>query len=109
MNEAKHTPTPWRVRDNGKAYFFDIVSETDEEVVRQFEEPCSGEGGIPLRADAEFIVRACNCHDDLLAALRRQLANIERWLDSGVVATPKESKSIYEQMKAAVAKAEGRA
>lgn len=45
---------------------------------------------------------------NMLAALRRQLANIERWIETGIPATPEESKSIYEQMKAAVDKAEGR-
>ena len=38
---------------------------------------------------------------DMLAALERMIANIERWLKTGEAATPEESKSIYEQMVAA--------
>jgi hypothetical protein len=45
---------------------------------------------------------------DLLSACKRQIANIERWLETGAPASPEESKSIYDQMVAAVAKAEGR-
>lgn len=38
---------------------------------------------------------------DMLAALERVIANVERWLETGEAATPDESKSIYEQMVAA--------
>lgn len=38
----------------------------------------------------------------LVAATRRQVHNIEHWLDSGQAAGPKESKSIYRQMKDAL-------
>lgn len=34
----------------------------------------------------------------LTAALERQRANIERWLETGEAANPEESKSIYEQI-----------
>ena len=44
---------------------------------------------------------------DMLEACKVQVANIERWLETGVPANPEESRSIYEGMKAAIAKAEG--
>lgn len=44
---------------------------------------------------------------ELLAAVKLQLANIERWLETGVPATAEESKAIYEQLKAAAEAAEG--
>lgn len=42
----------------------------------------------------------------LLAALKRQVENVERWLETGIPSGPEESKSIYEEMKAAVNAAE---
>jgi len=38
----------------------------------------------------------------LRAALQRQVANVEQWLETGVPASAEESKSIYEQMVAAL-------
>lgn len=38
----------------------------------------------------------------LRAAASRQVANIERWQETGVPAGPEESKEIYEQLKAAL-------
>ena len=42
------------------------------------------------------------------AALKRQTANIECWLTTGRPATPEEGRSIYEQLVAALARAEER-
>ena len=42
------------------------------------------------------------------SAIRPQVENIERWLETGVPATPEESRAIYEGLVAALAKA-GRA
>lgn len=44
---------------------------------------------------------------DMLMALRRQQTNIRRWLESGIPATADESKSISDQIDAAIAKAVG--
>lgn len=89
MNETKHTPGPWRVGDAGATVFG----------------PKKPDGSLPeiiasrLKGDnARFIVRAVNCHDELLEALRN-IANDSRFwqLDS----------SYQEQARAAIAKAEG--
>jgi hypothetical protein len=52
-------------------------------------------------ANARLIASA----PELLAALQRQIANIEAWLETGIAADPEESRSIYEQMKIAAYKA----
>ena len=63
---AEHTPTPWKTEsgavfaelDYFDLHVADIVSftgQTDEQV----------------QANAEFIVLACNAHDDLLSAAKR--------------------------------------
>lgn len=44
---------------------------------------------------------------ELLAAAERQLANIERWLETGEPAGPEESKAIYEALKVAVTNLKG--
>lgn len=44
---------------------------------------------------------------ELLEACKRQVANIERWLETGEPADAEESKAIYETLTAAIAKAEG--
>ena len=56
-----------------------------------------------LRANARLIAAA----PDLLAALVRQLENIDVWLNTGAASGPEESRSIYEQMRAAADKARG--
>lgn len=62
MPNTKHTPTPWNVegRGNAKARCFIEAGEFRivECVTRDHD------------ANAAFIVRACNAHDDLVAALR---------------------------------------
>lgn len=41
----------------------------------------------------------------LKGAIERQVENIERWLETGVAASPEESKSIYDQLKTALKRA----
>ena len=40
---------------------------------------------------------------NLIAATQRQVANIERWRETGEAASPEESREIYEGMKNALA------
>jgi len=63
--EAKHTPTPWHVggRDGRIFYAADGYAVSDATVFHGRHE---GEH----TANAEFIVRACNAHDDLVKALQ---------------------------------------
>ena len=67
METPKHTPGPWKaVRDNShlRLQQWDVYADNGRgkllaEVL-----------GDNAEANADFIVRACNAHDDLLAALR---------------------------------------
>lgn len=71
MSNAKHTPTPWMVGKYGGIF------------------PASGGSAITLmyhkdgspranaKANSEFIVRACNAHDELLEALERLVCYFE--------------------------------
>lgn len=92
-----HSPTPWSVRP---AHDGSFVIATGREA----------EGGVVARrnsgsgtslADAAFIVRAANSHDELVAALSALLAAYEYRVGDGL--TP-----LITNARAALAKAEGR-
>jgi len=99
MSESKHTPGPWRIR-HGKTGQKKIVGSAEVPIASMN----TNWTGPTQSSNANLIAAAPN----LLAACKRQIANIERWLETGVPASAEESKSIYDQMVAAVAKAEGR-
>lgn len=75
QNTTSHTPTPWRT--NGAtitaygAWGLTIAS------CRSRQDPVNAHPGLAAKTTAEaganaaFIVRACNAHDELLEALRR--------------------------------------
>ena len=69
--EAKHTPTPWFVgeancHDNFNSYIG--VRSLDDWVVCEVQTDVSA---LPGEANADFIVRAVNCHDQLIAVLKK--------------------------------------
>ena len=73
MNKNKHTPVPWRWGKGGA-----VVTNSPDEQVR-FEGEWAADdlefyGGHVIcetvtKNNGAFIVRACNAHDDMLAAL----------------------------------------
>ena len=76
--ETKHTPLPWAV--NGPVY-----QEDDTDCVSVFsggeaeKRPLRAQGDNPKQAlaNADFIVLACNAHDDLLEALETAYVHID--------------------------------
>lgn len=71
MTEPKHTPTPWKSDDIGQIHAFERglvakVLERDTDADQYFVE----------KANAAFIVRACNAHDELVAAIKLARAEI---------------------------------
>ena len=95
------TPGPWEasqaIRQGYAVYSKDgvIVGCEDEE---------GRYGAVRYAADARLIAAAPN----MLAALKRQQANIRRWLETGEPATTEESKSISDEIDAAIYAAEGK-
>lgn len=82
QKEIKHTPTspsPWRIV-KGSLGDMDFSSiEVPNQVICQI---IIGEDDPELdKANAEFIVRACNSHYDLLEALKKSAAFIEAAFD----------------------------
>lgn len=67
---ATHTPTPWMVRPDSREIWSAMLSESNRMVAQVAAAPfapypTSAEGN----ANAAFIVRAVNAHDDLVKAL----------------------------------------
>lgn len=69
--ETKHTPLPWEALKGGPIVHqresdgYVYVADTD--VCTNVYHPSRD----LIKANAEFIVKACNCHDDLLEACKR--------------------------------------
>lgn len=98
----KHTPTPWKTEKNKDAY-------------------AGGTGILPRKHsghyvgvmfrsnpneanDAEFIVRACNAHEELLEATKNAVV----FLEASMVTKPTDDVSMaLSHLRAAIAKAEG--
>lgn len=101
-----HTPIPWDVLKDGPEFFVvcnalvDIAGlgiEAEARVNIASLQDCFGD----CAANAEFIIRACNAHDELLEACRAVLADIDKGRVIG------HGKPSVEAMVAAIHKAEG--
>ena len=90
MTNAKHTPGPWQgYMENKTAY---IESKADQKIIAS----CGITTSPESKANAAFIVRACNSHDALVEALEalearalemRKLINPKTWSDLESMAT----------------------
>lgn len=65
MSDEQHTPTPWEVSGDAGDYIRPAGIRTAPLAMTL--DSCTY-GPIIYRANAEFIVNACNCHDELVAA-----------------------------------------
>jgi hypothetical protein len=93
-----HTATPWAVEDNGNEYWPDInAKDADGDSVTI---------ATVGRANAEFIVRACNAHDDLVKALQELVASADMIVCRETQATLEDcDKTLIADARAALAKA----
>lgn len=90
---ARHTPTPWTVRP----YYTDLGNFAIQGELNVARTISIGDEAEEL-ANAEFIVRACNSHDELLELLK----------EHGEIATVEEANQWEHRKDAAIKKAEGR-
>jgi pyrroloquinoline quinone (PQQ) biosynthesis protein C len=65
MTQTQHTSGPWRTFDA----FTDVEIVTDRPTANETESIVQFKGQSNARANAAFIVRACNSHADLIQAL----------------------------------------
>lgn len=71
---SAHTPTPWFLNDSDIPPSIYTISQEDPShqpciAVLDADKPYFFDGVAVQEANAEFIVRACNSHDALIAAL----------------------------------------
>lgn len=98
--ETKHTPTPWRVSRHERDACMYV--DSDDTVMGGVAALWGGQvGGVETaEANAEIIVRAVNHHAALLAMLKRQTHESERYCH-GCQALCREARTL-------IAKVEGR-
>ncbi len=65
MSTAQHTPTPYEAHGNGIFKGMRCVATT-----------CMGEHQQKV-ADAAFLNLACNCHDELVEALKESMTDLD--------------------------------
>ena len=101
-----HTPLPWKVLHPGQPHVAVVTEKWDSADGTLICYPGRHTGAVDgeVQANAEFIVRACNAHEELLEALRGEIgvASVPDCTDSNC-GTCSRCRS-----KAAIAKAEGR-
>ncbi|WP_442577841.1 hypothetical protein ACSBOB_20050 [Mesorhizobium sp. ASY16-5R] len=108
----KHTPTPWAVVENDGAYMkqadnakYRIEAQNPQEHVVALIVSDLPDDVLPAEANAAFIVRACNAHDQLVEALKQVMGWISNW--SPNFETDEEWQTVAKpQILAAIAKAE---
>ena len=103
----KHTPTPWRVLHSGYPHVVVVTEKWDSEdgVLICYPGRHTSAADPEVQANAEFIVRACNSHEELLAAARS--ASLEL-TTVGIGHGHTHSQDVVARLQAAIAKAEGR-
>ena len=67
-SNMNHTPTPWKLNKAGSQKTIYINTADEEGLYLADLQNC--QGTETTEANAEFIVRACNSHDDLVKALK---------------------------------------
>lgn len=102
---TKHTPLPWKVyyaKNNGQ-----IILGTGEEngCAIQNHSGAFWRDDEEAKANAEFVVRACNSHYELLEALEQVIDHCVRYFNLGDVGG--DEAEILDNAKAAIAKARG--
>ena len=108
---TKHTPLPWHA--NGTQ----IIGKAGKRH-QYIADVCRDVGAESARANAEFIFRACNSHDELLGALRSCFEMLTSpkfsgWIDANCAddelwAMTAAMIQRRDEARAAIAKAEGR-
>lgn len=101
--QVKHTPTPWHVERDDNVVSCDgtLIAAAYGVYPKEYDRTSAA-------SDAEFIVRAVNCHEELLWALKTVLDSM------GALSNPTElggwaiSERDQSKIMAAIARAEGR-
>ena len=100
-----HTPVPWRIQ--GRVYpTADLHIESQELGLRVVDCVC-GASDEECCANAEFICRAVNSHDDLLAMCEELLPIHQCVVNALIDGQGAKHRAIVERLRAEIAKAKG--
>ena len=101
--KTKFTPGPWHADGPDMFGDFNILHPADSLAVAA--------AVTNLRPPEEVHANACllAAAPTMYAALKRQQENIRRWIDTGIAASPEESRAISDAIDAALAEADGEA
>lgn len=108
MSERPHTTTPWDCVEDPRGRLVHVETAANHPIA----------AGLPIcsiprkrAGDAEFIVRAANCHDELVAALGRCLCILafeaERAMSEQDAVAAMQNADAMTKARAALAKARG--
>ena len=81
----QHTPLPWRTARAGERIGFadaHITGANRRPVATTLYPLAKSDWRAEDEANARFIVQACNAHDELLAACRLAIPELEAWSNS---------------------------
>jgi hypothetical protein len=96
---TEHTPTPWHRNIPPASKYNTIFSGRNTHVLHL---SSSGLDNKEIEANADFIVRAVNAHDDLVAALEAVIDYEDVMLPAGSY-----GEEVHNKARAALAKAKG--
>ncbi len=101
-----HTPLPWKVTHKvftGRYW----IEASDETTVATILDPMNSQ---EVKANAAFVVRACNSHDELVSLIKDVGNWLEVHLELGHInaGTGNRDGDLVSQIRAAIAKAEGK-
>ena len=104
--KTKFTPGPWCIARSGIGYPYQIDAPNGVHVrsVTRW-----GAISVPSLPEGEANARLIAAAPTMYAALKRQQENIRRWIDTGIAASPEESRAISDAIDAALAEADGEA
>lgn len=101
--EAKHSPLPWRQHSGDGKTYASVRSHWGQCVA-----DCGSRSDNMAQANAELIVRAVNCHDELVAALKAVEPLVSFLHADYMQRNPNNSHAAeIEALRAVLAKAEG--
>ena len=105
METPKHTPLPWyKTASSPDGYIYGA----DNKCIVEFGPTTAGHMDEERWANAEFVVRACNAHDDMLEICEKLLPLFTEkyapfWRESGI--SPGQAMHLHSQLTAAIANA----
>ena len=105
---SAHSPLPWSIDPLSIGTPWAIDAANGDQVCQTDQLVGDGLGSPQRLANAEFIVRACNAHDELLAACKVAEDYVLHHLNAPMGTRLVQRKAAIAALRAAIAKAEGR-